>query len=252
MAPAIVAKMSANAPSHEDVSAFTSTIFTSKTSQDSLDTAYKLTDLLIANVGFSGLSTYGLIEQIKKAAANKKDGAQREGAMFLQGALMERFPPKDSISEVVFMFQYPEVIPVALDALADKSSSVKEGAQYALDTFYNNLKPESMTSALLPILATYLGKRTGKWQGTVGALQLIGKMAEKAKIGMGSQEEEKIKDVLREAMGKRLERLIPIVEGCMHDLKSEVSAIYSLLVNYPLLTISTGCQNSDKDDELSH
>ena len=41
-------------------------------------------------------------------------------------------------------------------------------------------------------------------------------------MGMESLEVEKEKDVLRDAMGKKLEGLIPIVEAGMHDLKSEV------------------------------
>jgi elongation factor 3 len=47
-------------------------------------------------------------------------------------------------------------------------------------------------------------------------------MADKAKMGMEALEVEKEKDVLREAMGKKLEGLIPVVENGMHDLKSEV------------------------------
>ena len=47
-------------------------------------------------------------------------------------------------------------------------------------------------------------------------------MADKAKMGMGSKEEEKIKDLLRETMGKKLAGLIPVVEAGMHDLKAEV------------------------------
>jgi len=85
------------------------------------------------------------------------------------------------------------------------------------------LKPEALVFGLLPVLVKYLGKKSGKWQGTVSALSLIGRMADKSKMGMGSKEEEINKDVLREAMGKKLEGLIPVVEAGMHDLKSEVA-----------------------------
>ncbi|KAL8866487.1 MAG: hypothetical protein Q9174_006277, partial [Haloplaca sp. 1 TL-2023] len=80
-----------------------------------------------------------------------------------------------------------------------------------------------MVVALLPALSRYLGKRSGKWQGTVGAYELLARMADKAKMGTGSKEEESIKDLLRESMGKKLAGLIPIVEAGMHDLKAEVS-----------------------------
>lgn len=222
MAQVIPVKISANAPSIEDVAALTNTIYTSTTSQESLDASYGLSDLLLSTVGFSGLVSYGILDNIKNAANDKKNGARREGAMFALGAILERFLPKYPVTEVTFLLQYPDIVPIALDALADKGATVKEGAQYALDALYSNLKPESMTAALLPVVVQYLGKRSGKWQGTVGAYNMITKMANKAKIGTGSFEEEKEKDVLREAMGKRLAGLIPTVEAGMHDLKPEV------------------------------
>ncbi len=222
MAPVVIAKM-ANAPSPADVLALSETIFTTTSSQASLDASYALADLFISSTGFSALTNYGIIEEIKRSAADKKNAARREGSMFLLGALFERFPPKEPASEVTFLLEYADLVPITLDCLADKGSSVREGAVYALDVLYNNLKPESLTCALLPILVKYLGKRSGKWQGTVGAYQLLGKMADKAKLGMGTREEEMTKDVLREAMGKRLDGLIPVVEAGMHDLKPEVS-----------------------------
>lgn len=228
MAPAVIVSKSTDPssalpPSQDDVSSILDTVFTAKLSQVSLDAAYALTNLLMQSVGFRGLQAYGVLDQVKKAAGDKKNGGKREGAMFAVGALFERFPAQQPLSEVVFLLQDTALVPLTLDALADKGSAVREGAQYALDALFNNLRPESLVVALLPILISYLGKRSGKWQGTVGALALLEKMAEKAKIGMGSREEEQIKDVLREAMGKKLERLIPVVEAGMHDLKSEVS-----------------------------
>lgn len=210
------------APTGEEISSLLDTIFKAQTSQASLDAAYALTNLLINSVGFRGLQSFRILEETKKAAADKKDGSRRESAMILLGALFERFPPAQSVSEVVFLVQDGGVVAPALDALADKGAVVRESAQYALDALFANLTPESMVVGLLPALSRYLGKRSGKWQGTVGAYELIGRMADKAKLGMGSKEEEKIKDVLRAAMGKKLAGLIPIVEAGMHDLKAEV------------------------------
>ena len=90
------------------------------------------------------------------------------------------------------------------------------------DELFKSLSPESLVVGLIPALSSYLGKRSGKWQGTVGAYEMLGRMADKAKMGLGSKEEEKAKDLLREVMGMKLARLIPIVESGMHDLKSEV------------------------------
>lgn len=225
-AHAVMSKSSATsgvAPTQSEISTLLDTIFKAPSSQASVDASYALTRLLLNSVGFRGLRTYGILEEIKKAAADKKDGTRRESAMNLLGALFERFPPAQSVSEVIFLIQDGGILAPALDALADKGAVVREAAQYALDALFANLTPESMVVGLLPALSRYLGKRSGKWLGTVGAYELIAKMADKAKIGQGTKEEESIKDLLRETMGKKLAGLIPIVEAGMHDLKAEVS-----------------------------
>ncbi|KAI9817420.1 MAG: hypothetical protein M1827_001029 [Pycnora praestabilis] len=210
-------------PTQEEISSLLTTIFSAQTSQSALDASYALTNLLIKSVGFRGLKSYGVLDEIKKGSTDKKSGARRESAMIILGAILEKFPAEQPITEVVFLLQDGGVLPLALDALADKGAVVKESAQYALDALFINLKPEAMVVGLLPVLIQYLTKRSGKWQGTVGAYELLGRMADKAKIGMGSMEEEKTKDVLRESMGYRLAGLIPIVENGMHDLKAEVA-----------------------------
>lgn len=222
MQPVVVTSKSA-APSPDDVAQITKTIYHSKTSQESLDAAYTLTDILLNSVGFRGLTSYNILPEVLKAATDKKNVGKREGAMFAMGAIFERFPPKARLSEVIFLLQETGLVSCALDSLADRQSSVKEGGRYALDALYGHLSPEAKANGLLPLLQMYLRKTTGKWQGTVGAFELMGRMADDAKMGMGSREEEQNKDVLREAMGRKLEGLIPIVEGGMHDLKAEVS-----------------------------
>ena len=221
-APAVIVTSKSAAPSSDDISGITKQIYTAKTSQESLDASYALTDALLNSVGFRGLAAYGILEEIKKAASDKKNGARREGAMFALGAIFERFPSKQRISEVIFLLQEQGLVACALDALADKQPAVREGARYALDLLFTHLSPEAKVFGLLPLLMQYLSKKTGKWQGTVGAFELIGRMADKAKVGMESREIEKDKDILREAMGKRLEALIPVVSAGMHDLKAEV------------------------------
>lgn len=224
MAPAVVVDKAggAPAPSQEDVAAFVSSIVTAKTSHSSVDAAYALTTLLQNSVGFRGLQGYGILDEVKKSATNKKDAVRREGAMNALGAFFERLPRSQKLTEVIFLVQEETLVPLVLDSLADKTASVKESAKYALDSLFENLTAEAKVSGLLPVLSKYLGKKSGKWQGAVGAYELIGRMADKAKMGMESFEVEKEKDILREAMGKRLEGLIPVVEAGMHDLKSEV------------------------------
>ena len=240
-APSVLVTSKAAAPSSDDISGITKQIYTAKTSQESLDASYALTDALINSVGFRGLAGYGIPAEVLKAASDKKNAGRREGAMFALGAIFERFPPKQKTSEVVLLLQEQGLVACGLDALADKQSTVREGARYALDVLFLHLSPEAKVFGLLPLLTRYLGKSTGKWQGMVGAFELIGRMADKAKMGMDSQEVEKEKDVLREAMGKRLEALIPVVEAGMHDLKAEVSKRALKTMN----SLTTLLQNDD-------
>ncbi|KAI5860643.1 prion formation protein [Durotheca rogersii] len=210
-------------PSQQDVSSILNTIFTAKTSSASIDASYGLCELLLNTTGFRGLHDYGVLAEVKKASADKKSGLRRESSQNLLGALFERFPPRQPLSEVVFLLQDGGLISCALDALADKGIVVRDAAQYGLDALFGHLSPEAMVVGLLPALVSYLSKKTGKWQGTIGALKLMQKMADKAKMEIGcTKEQAQEKDILREAMGAKLASLIPIVEGNMHDLKAEV------------------------------
>ncbi|KAK9647288.1 [NU+] prion formation protein 1 [Aspergillus fumigatus] len=223
-APVVVSKTPSGVPpTVEEVSSLMNTIFTAETSQQSLDAAYGLTNLLIQSVGTFGLQRYNILPEIKRAATDKKSGARRESAMLIIGALFERFPREHPLSEVVFLLQDGGVLNLALDSLADKGAVVRDAAQYAIDALFDCLKPESLVNALIPALSAYLNKSSGKWQGFVGAYALLEKMAIKAQIGMGTMEEERQKDLLRSAMGKTLKELIPLVESGMHDLKNEVA-----------------------------
>lgn len=213
----------APAPSQADVSALLTTVFTAKTSAASIDACYALCDLLLDSVGFRGLHRYGILDEIRNAAADKKSGLRRESAQNLLGALFERFPPRQPVSEVVFLLQEGGILGCALDALADKGSVVRDAAQYGIDALFANLSPEALVAGLLPALAEYLKKAGGKWQGAVGAYKLLQKMADKAKAAVGSTKEEaQEQDFLREAIGSRLAGLIPIVESGMLDMKSDV------------------------------
>ncbi|KAG9231380.1 putative [NU+] prion formation protein 1 [Amylocarpus encephaloides] len=219
----MISKATGPAPTQEDVSAILNSVFTASSSDVSIAAAYSLCDLLLNSVGFRGLTTYGVLAEIKKAAADKKSGLRRESAQNLLGALFERFPPQQKLSEVVLLLQDGGMVACALDALADKGAVVREAAQYGLDELFKGLTSEALIVGLLPVLSTYLAKRSGKWQGTVGGYKLLQRMADQAKMEIGtSKESANNADLLRESMGTKLAGLIPIVESGMHDLKSEV------------------------------
>ena len=212
-------------PTQAEISAVLDNVFAAATSSASIDAAYGLCELLLGSpaVGFRGLHSYGILSEIKKAAVDKKSGARRESALNLLGALFERLPPRQAVSEVSFLLQDGGMVACALDALADKGAVVREAAQYGLDALFGHLSPEALAAGLLPALTAYLDRRTGKWQGTVGALRLMQRVADKAKPALGGTKEEALeREVLREVVGGKLAGLIPVVEDGMHDLKSEV------------------------------
>jgi elongation factor 3 len=219
----VVGKGAPPPPSKEEVASFVDTIFNAKTSNESIDAAYGLCEVLLNTVGCAGLKDYGILAEIKKAASDKKSGLKRESGQNVLGAIFERFPPRQPASEVVLMVDNGGVLALAFDALADKGAVVKEAAQYGLDALFGNLSSEALVVGLLPALIQYLAKKSGKWQGAIGALKVMQRMADKAQPVMGgTKEEAEAKDILREAMGSKLSQLIPIVEDGMHDLKGEV------------------------------
>src|SRR6266498_6047219 len=173
--PTMISKTSDGpVPTQAEVDTLLDSIFNAASSDTSVSASYALCDLFLNSaVGFRGLNQYGVLQVIKKAASDKKSGAKRESAQNLLGAFFERLPPQQKISEVVLILQDGGMVACALDALADKGPIVREAAQYGLDELFKNLSSEALVSGLLPTLNTYLSKRSGKWQGTVGAYKLM-------------------------------------------------------------------------------
>ena len=70
--PTMISKAAGPAPTQEEVAGLLDSIFTAATSDASVSAAYALCDLFLNSVGFRGLSQYGVLAAIKKAAADKK------------------------------------------------------------------------------------------------------------------------------------------------------------------------------------
>lgn len=220
--PVMISNADGPLPTQNEISNILDCIFTSN-SDSSIAAAYALCDLLLNSVGFKGLTSYGIIAEIKSASVDKKSASRREGAQNLLGAIFERLISKQRICEAILLYLNGGMVPFALDALADKSSNIRSASQYGIDELFKRLSPEALVCGLLPSLSIYLEKRTGKWQGTVAAYKLLQRMADKAKMELGtSKKEANDKDILRKAMGSKLGGLIPIVEAGMHDMKSDV------------------------------
>ncbi|KAF3901602.1 hypothetical protein ABW21_db0204384 [Orbilia brochopaga] len=220
----------------EEVAALIHEMFTSSTSQGSLDAANKLFTIIVTPPHtFRSLTRFNILPVLAAAAADKKNGTKRESAMIAYSALYSIVTPAARCTEPLLL----NTIEVCLDGLADKGSVVKESAQYAVDIMFSILPIEALVSTLLPILMEYLKRPATKWQGKIGALQLVGKLAKKA---VGRDEEARISS---EIIGSKLEELIPVVESGMHDLKSEVS-------KQAIKTMQTICGLIDNDDIKKH
>jgi hypothetical protein len=234
----IMAKSTAD---FDHVSQLLTTIVATENAQVSVNSAYDLTDLLLNSVGPGSLVPNSVLDFTRRAAADKKNAGKRQGAMFITGALFERFPPKQPLSEMEFLVRHPEWLYMTLDGLADKTMEVRDAAQYALNELLR-LKAEPLAVGLLPALIGYLSNKASKWQGNVGAFGMLDSMAKRAI----EANDEGV--VLREALGGRLESLIPYVEAGMHDLKSEVRTA----LEFALLLIRSGCKASPQDHERAH
>ena len=148
----MVANGDASPPAQADVSALLDAAFNAKTSNDSINASYALCEMLLGSsaVGYRGLESFGVVAEIKKAAADKKSGLRRESAQNLLGALFEKFPARQPISEVIFLMKDGGLVACALDALADKGAVVRDAAQYGLDALFNHLSPEALVVGLRP------------------------------------------------------------------------------------------------------
>ena len=136
---------------------------------------------------------------------------------------------------------------MSLDALADRNGYVRDAAQYPLDKLLEQLRAESLATGLLPALIGYLSGNTAKWQGSVGAFAMIENMAKKA------TKEDDDGLILREAMGKRLEALIPHVEaGMLEELKKYPHS--ERIFSWPFLAqaAKAGCQRCGMSIIESH
>lgn len=202
-----------------DVSPYIAAIFEAKTSQESLDGAVALCKQILANPESAHHVLADVLPHAAKAAADKKSGNYRESAMIIYGALYETLPLKAPITEA---FLVEDTMGNVFDGLADKGAVVRESAQYAIDAIIGILGQPALVSGLLGAVERYLGTSNAKWQGKVGALQVIGKLAEKALKAYVDQGEVFLKDVL----GRELEGLIPVVESGMHDMKNEVWSLF--------------------------
>lgn len=191
-------------------------IFAAQTPQASLHASYANADRFVLLGGIQALRANGVLAQIKYPFTHKANRTRREPAMPALGAFFDRFLRSEVLSEVVFLLEQ-NLVPLVLDAMADKDAAVREAAKYALLTLVDILSPEALLVALLPILLNYIRKNTTKWQGVAEVFTLISRMARGAVIHASGRAQ-----ILRKYVESRLEDLIPLVADAVLDLNPEV------------------------------
>ncbi|TPX71914.1 hypothetical protein SpCBS45565_g00827 [Spizellomyces sp. 'palustris'] len=170
-------------------------LYTCETSDECVSIAADLGGV-IKSIGLHTLQTCGVLENLTQQAQNKKSGLAREGALLgLHG-----------LARVLGRAGEPYLLPllsIILDCYADKGQPVREAGEMAVGTLMSLPSPYA-TRIVLPMLYDAMGR---KWQTRVGALEVMGKLANSAP----------------EQIALALPEIIPQVTECLHDTKTEVS-----------------------------
>ncbi|TPX57134.1 hypothetical protein PhCBS80983_g04005 [Powellomyces hirtus] len=170
-------------------------LYTCETSDECITIGADLGDA-IKSAGISTLESAGVLDNLSSQAQNKKSGLAREGALLgMYGLARSLGRP----GEPYLM----ALLPVMLDAYADKGQPVREAAEMAVKALMAVPSPYS-TKVILPYLYDAM---TRKWQTMVGALDVLGKLAATAP----------------EQVALALPEIIPHVTERLHDTKDEVS-----------------------------
>lgn len=157
--------------------------------------------------GLRVIESETILPSLIKAAKNKKSGYEREAAAIGMTAIFSKVAGKNSPSPLgAEPWLLPQTLPVLLDLYADKGDVVVEAAQSAVEQLYT-LAPAEAVPEVLSSLYAVLESSATKWQSKVGALKLIGKLA----------------DAFDEQIGEQLPKLIPYLTNAMHETKSDIS-----------------------------
>ncbi|KAI9349463.1 P-loop containing nucleoside triphosphate hydrolase protein [Zopfochytrium polystomum] len=201
------APAAATAASNPDaIAAALKGLYTAETSDECVDIADSLANLLVEADGLGGgggvraIIDNGVFDNLIAAAQNKKSGLAREGAMIGFAAIFKRL----GAGAVPFFLR---TIPVIFEAIADKGQVVRDAASVALKRFAKLPSPAAVRPHIIPLLDQHGLPSAKKWQTRVAALQMLSKMAERAP----------------EQIGECLVELIPKITDCVNDTKPEVA-----------------------------
>ncbi|GIL45196.1 hypothetical protein Vafri_2513 [Volvox africanus] len=150
--------------------------------------------------GVSVLKTSGLLRKLAVMADDQNNAVARETAMWASASLC------DEAGSAVEPFMAP-MLPVFLERLADKATSVRGAADAACQALARLLHPEAVPRSLPAILAGTSPSR--KWQSKEGAFKIISTLCETAP----------------EAVQAALTDIVPVVSDGMVDARDEVKIV---------------------------
>lgn len=120
------------------------------------------------------IDTWEMPDAISKFMKPKNSPLIREAGMLMITAVVQNFTGK-SPQEIFFL----PLLPLALDSLMDKESTVKRAAQRSIDSIFGAFPIEAQTSVILPEVLKYL-KGSAKWQAKVEALKIVDRIREES------------------------------------------------------------------------
>ncbi|KAI8924422.1 P-loop containing nucleoside triphosphate hydrolase protein [Entophlyctis helioformis] len=167
---------------------------TCDTSQECMLIARDLGGLVKTNLLL--LESAGIVAVLVASATNKKSGLEREGGLLGIAGIAR------TVGRAAEPYMLP-LLPMVLDAAADKGAPVREAAAMAADCILALLEPVSLP-LVLPILFDAM---TRKWQTKVAAIEQLVAFCDRAPVQTGAA----------------LPAIIPAVTECMHETKAEVS-----------------------------
>ncbi|KAI0243548.1 translational elongation factor EF-1 alpha [Massospora cicadina] len=174
-------------------------VLTSAKSTADLQNAAETISQVIKENGIGAIAADDLLKKLTNNIVSKTSPETREGAILTYAALHAAL----GRSADAFIIAG---LPGVLEALGDKSSSVRQSADAFLKKFFASITPNSV-KALLTVLFQAL-ELNAKWQTKEGALKLLASLAEIAPIQMQNN----LKDI------------VPIVSDAMWDSKPQVKA----------------------------
>lgn len=175
----------------------------------STEDAHRHAEVLTEHINTHGVRTLmseRILEALLDKLKSKKHAEDRERAAIGLGAIASKVAGKNAPLPLgAEPWLIPAIAPL-LETYADKNEKVKQAAESAMASIVPLFPPEA-AAELLDVLYGVIMSSTAKWHAKVGALKIIGRLA----------------DLAYEQVGDELTQMTPVLTQAMHETKAEVS-----------------------------